>query len=87
MEHGLGGPHLPGAVHTGECWLLRHAGRMRAVDRDTARHTLAEGVYIFLLPMKTKEQTTATSPMTNQPAALPLMVRGTATINSSTPMM
>ncbi|MEV6549206.1 DUF6233 domain-containing protein [Streptomyces sp. NPDC051597] len=44
IEHALGGPHLLIAVHTGDCWLLHHAKRMRAVDRDTARQALADGV-------------------------------------------
>ncbi|PKV84208.1 DUF6233 domain-containing protein [Streptomyces sp. TLI_146] len=44
IEHALGGPHLLTAVHTGDCWMLREAGRMRAVDRDTARQALAGGV-------------------------------------------
>ncbi|MEU1075109.1 DUF6233 domain-containing protein [Streptomyces sp. NPDC005878] len=44
IEHALGGPHLLIAVHTGDCWLLHHAKRMRAVDRDTARQALADGI-------------------------------------------
>lgn len=44
IEHALGGPHLLTAVHTGDCWLLRHAKRMTSVDRDTARQALADGV-------------------------------------------